>query len=74
MIEKKVTLGNIIQIGLIIFSAAAGYYGLGSRIDKLGGHIAVLETRVNYIENDPQRRLESIEGKLDQLISSQANK
>lgn len=81
MVDKKITLGNVLTIAALVVSLSGAYYSQSLAIETLRSDmikhdsvierdVAVLREHVNSLEGDWSRRLERIEEKLDRLIET----
>lgn len=62
--ENKITMGNAIQIGLIIFAVIAAYFGIVARVDGSGRDIAALQQSIDLLP-DLRGRVSTIETRIN---------
>ena len=66
--EARISLGNVLTVIAMVVAGIAAFYSHSVRMETLAGEVAVLEARLNGMESETKRRLESIEQKLDTLL------
>jgi len=109
MFDKKITLGNIIQIIVLCLGILGAYFSIDNRVtnlekfeknfddflkthkeflanyertkidifsktSQLDSKNNLIRVRVDYLEKDTTRRLESIEQKIDQILDREREK